>query len=46
MAKASSETNTSSEQVNYLKERVKSLETDLEKQIRERTDQQYEIRRL
>jgi hypothetical protein len=34
------------EQFNYMKERVKNLEVDLEKNIREKTDATFEIKRL
>jgi hypothetical protein len=37
---------TNSEQFNYLKERVRVLESDLEQAIRAKTDANFEVKRL
>lgn len=46
LQKASSASASHSEQHDYLKERVRALEGDLDTAVREKTDQAYEARRL
>jgi hypothetical protein len=46
MAKINNENSRESEQSNYMRERVRNLENDLEKALREKTDAGCEVRRL
>ena len=46
MQQTQTSNNQQSEQFAYLKERVRSLEGDLEKALREKTDASCEVRRL
>lgn len=46
LQKLNSDNSTQSEQFNYLKERVRNLEGDLEKALRDKTDAGCEVRRL
>lgn len=46
LQKVSSDNTSQNDQFNYMKERVKNLEGDLERAIREKTDAACEVRRL
>ena len=46
MTKVSTDTNAQSEQQAYMKDRVRALESDLERAIRDKTDAACEVRRL
>lgn len=46
LGKMNAESGAQNEQFNYMKERIKNLEQDLERAIREKTDAQFEIKRL
>lgn len=46
LQKVSDDSNSQSEQFNYMKDRVRNLEGDLERALREKTDAACEVRRL
>jgi chromosome segregation ATPase len=46
LQKVSTDTNSANEQTSYMKDRVRNLESDLERALREKTDAACEVRRL
>lgn len=46
MQKMSTDTNSANEQTTYLKDRIKNLETDLDRALRDKTDAFCEAKRL
>ena len=46
LEKVANDNSSQSEQFNYMKERVRNLESDLERALRDKTDAACEVRRL